>query len=125
MDGDACIEKAEDKISIAEELAERGIELMDLDPQLRQTLKENPQARKDFQQLHLKDPNVQSRIWLWFKCQGVPTLSCDGHIDGVAMIKQQRQNNRLNQQQQKRQHNHQNMHQNHHHRQSSISSSQK
>ena len=59
MDGDATIEKAEDKISIAEELAERDIELMDLDPQLRQTLKENPQARKDFQQLHLKDPNVQ------------------------------------------------------------------
>ena len=42
-----------------ETLAERDIELMDLDPQLRQTLKENPQARKDFQQLHLKDPNVQ------------------------------------------------------------------
>ena len=30
-----------------ETLAERDIELMDLDPQLRQTLKENPQARKD------------------------------------------------------------------------------
>ena len=24
-----------------------------------------------------------SRIRLWFKCQGVPTLSLDGHIDGV------------------------------------------
>ena len=42
-----------------ESLAERDIELMELDPQLRQTLKENPQAWKDFQQLHLKDPNVQ------------------------------------------------------------------
>ena len=38
-----------------ESLAEKDIELMELDPQLRQTLKERPQD----QQLHLKDPNVQ------------------------------------------------------------------